>query len=189
MCAGLVAVIVGGRKIRGLIRMGSLVVRPFRPGLVGPNGLDLRLGRGYCRLRASDEPLDPLEPPEDLSSRYECGEADRILVGPGERLLLHTLEWIELPDSIAGLVNLRSTYARLGLVIPPTVVDAGFKGQLTIELLGSSFPVVLRAGAPFIHLILVEVDKAKPYKGKYQGQTGVTLPRLEGERPIPPRRA
>jgi len=76
-----------------------------------------------------------------------------------------------------AFVNLRSSFARLGLLIPPTIVDAGFEGQLTIELIGSSFPVKLKKGTRFLHLIfdrtLTPVEY--PYRSKYQGQRGVTL--------------
>jgi len=73
-------------------------------------------------------------------------------------VLLHTSEYVELPGYVAGLANLRSTYARLGVYIPPTVVDAGFKGQIVIEVVGSAFPVKLYAGDRFLHLVLVRLS-------------------------------
>ena len=170
--------ILSDRDIRGLISLGELVVEPLGSDTVRENGLDLRLGRGYCRLRATGRVLDPGEP-FDAREFYDCGEADSIVVGPGERVLLHTLEYIRLPPYLAGLVNLRSTWARTGIYIPATVVDAGFEGQLTIELIGSSFPVRLRPGDRFLHLVLVRLSSPaqNPYKGRYQGQVGVTLPK------------
>ena len=61
-----------------------------------------------------------------------------------------------------------------------TVVDAGFEGELTIELIGGEFPVVLRPGQRFLHVIFAELKTptSKPYRGGYQGQRGVRLPRL-----------
>jgi len=74
---------------------------------------------------------------------------------------------------------LRSTYARFGLYIPPTVVDAGFHGQLTIEIIGSNLPVKIYPNQRFLHLIFVKTSSPvyKPYTGKYQKQTGVTPPK------------
>jgi dCTP deaminase len=77
-----------------------------------------------------------------------------------------------------GFVNLRSSYARIGLTIPPTIVDANFEGQLTIELVGGDFPVKLYAGDRFLHVVFARLSSIveKPYSGKYQGQKGVRLP-------------
>ncbi len=172
-------VILSDRDILGLIKLGELLVDPLDEDIIRENGLDLRLGRQYCRFRRTSQLLDTRNPgkPGDY---YVCGESDEIVVEPYEHILLHTLEYIRLPDYIAGLVNLRSTYARVGLYIPATVVDAGFEGQLTIEVIGSSFPVKLYAGDRFLHLVLVRLNTptAKPYDGKYKGQRGVRLPKV-----------
>jgi len=73
--------------------------------------------------------------PGDPSDYYECGESDEIIVGPGELMLLHTSEYVELPGYVAGLANLRSTYARLGIRIPPCFHPD------TLVLDGSGVPV------------------------------------------------
>jgi dCTP deaminase len=171
--------ILSDRDIRALIALGDLLVDPLRDDTIRENGLDLRLGRGYCRFIETNKVLD-LRNPGDPSDFYECGEDDKIIVKPYEHVLLHTEEYIKLPDYIAGLVNLRSTFARLGLYIPSTVVDAGFEGQLTIEVIGSSFPIRLYAGERFLHLVLVKLSSpaAKPYAGEYTGQRGVRLPKI-----------
>ncbi len=175
--------ILSDRDIRLLKARGELEVEPFAPYLVRENGLDLRLGSEYCRLVTIDAVVDSRRPEVRPSNIYECGRASEeegIIVYPGEHILLHTMERIRLPPYVAGLVNLRSTYARLGLFIPSTVADAGFEGQLTIEVVGSAFPVRLHPGDRFIHLVLVTLTSPaeKPYNGSYQGQRGVRLPKI-----------
>ncbi|MEN2999321.1 MAG: dCTP deaminase [Acidilobaceae archaeon] len=171
--------ILSDRDIFLLIRAGDLKVEPFSSEIVRENGLDLRLGRGFCRFKATSKVLDPRNP-GDPSEFYECSEGEEILIGPKEHVLLHTLEYVKLPDYVAGLVNLRSTWARTGIYVPSTAADAGFEGQLTIEVIGSSFPVKLYAGDRFLHLLLVKLGtpSIKPYRGEYQGQTGVKLPKF-----------
>lgn len=171
--------ILGDQDIRRLLRSGDLTIDPLDPEIIRENGLDLRLGRGYCRFKQAIKPLDSRNP-GDPSDYYECGEADTIIVPPHEHMLLHTIEYIRLPPDIAGLVNLRSTWARTGIYIPATVVDAGFEGQLTIEVIGSSFPVKLYPGDRFLHLVLVKLQTPakNPYQGTYKGQTGVRLPKF-----------
>lgn len=171
--------ILGDHDIKLLLGAGDLVIEPFTDEIVRENGLDLRLGREYCRFKRVDKVFDPRKP-GDPGDYYECGEGDEIIIPPNQHVLLHTLEYIRLPSYLAGLVNLRSTWARVGLYIPATVVDAGFEGQLTIEIVGSSFPVKLYAGDRFLHLVLVKLNTParEPYKGLYKGQRGVRLPKF-----------
>lgn len=171
--------ILGDYDIHLLLRAGDLVIEPFNEEIVRENGLDLRLGRMYCRFKRVDKVLDPRDP-GDPKEYYDCGESDEIIIPPNQHVLLHTLEYIRLPPYIAGLVNLRSTWARTGIYAPPTIVDAGFEGELTIEIVGSSFPVKLYAGDRFLHLVLVKLNTPahKPYDGTYKGQKGVRLPKF-----------
>ncbi len=161
------------------VKSGEITIDPLDKEIIRENGLDLRLGDHYCLLKNTSKVLDPRNP---LDSRefYECSSSDEIIVPPNSHMLLHTLEYIGLPSYIAGLVNLRSTWARTGIYVPATVVDAGFKGQLTIEVIGSSFPVKLYAGDRFLHLVLVKLGTptTKPYSGSYLGQRGVRLPKF-----------
>lgn len=118
--------------------------------------------------------------PHDISVLYVRERGDSFMIYPHERVLLTTLEYIKLPPDIMGFVNLRSTFARLGLTLPPTIIDAGFEGQITIELLGSNFPIKLHKGQRFIHVVFSKLTSqtAKPYRGKYQGQRGIVIPKL-----------
>jgi dCTP deaminase len=88
-----------------------------------------------------------------------------------------------MPEDAVGLANLRSTLARYGLMIPPTVVDAGFEGNITIEVVNASpNTIVLKREMRFLHLILVKAEGRAAYAGAYQGQRGVTPPKgLMGE--------
>ncbi len=160
------------------IRSKRLYIEPFDESIVRENGVDLRLGRQVARLKKVDKILD-LDAGYEPEEYYEIKEVDEIIIRPSERLLLHTVEYIKLPLDLMAFVNLRSTYARLGLMIPPTIVDANFEGQLTIELIGGPFPVKIKTGKRFIHLVFAKLTSpvVNPYSGKYQGQRGVTLPR------------
>jgi dCTP deaminase len=78
-----------------------------------------------------------------------------------------------------GFVNLRSSFARVGLSLPPTIVDKGFKGQLTLHLIGGSFPIRLYAGDRLFHIILAKLaSDSISYGGVYLGQRGVTYPKF-----------
>lgn len=170
--------------LKAYLNSGRLRVEPLDPVVIRENGLDLRLGDYFCELLETEEVLDPYTE-WDPDKFYRCERAEEFILRPKKKYLLHTLEYIALPPELVGIVELRSTLARLGLLIPPTVVDGGFEGQLTIEVHSSSFPVKLRYGARFLHLILMKTTTPieKPYSGRYQKQRLVMLPKRPLEYP------
>jgi len=166
--------------LRAYLKSGRLKVEPFDEKIIRENGLDLRLGGGYCKILSSSETLEISEC-ADVSKYYKCYDSsDFIVLEPNTRYLLHTLEYIAVPPELMGFVELRSTFARLGIMMPPTIIDGGFEGQLTIEILSTSFPLKLTVGVRFLHVVFAKLTTpiTKPYRGKYQGQRGVTLPKM-----------
>ncbi|NOZ89420.1 MAG: dCTP deaminase [Crenarchaeota archaeon] len=173
--------ILADRDIEWYLARGLLRIEPLHEDTIRENGVDLRLGREFCRFRSGAPPLDTAKP-FDPEAYYQCTTLNGnggFRVEPYEHVLATTLETVCLPDDLVGLVNVRSTYARLGIYIPPTVIDAGFCGQVTIEIIGSAYPVILHPGTRFLHVVFARTTTpvARPYRGKYQGQTGVTPPR------------
>ncbi len=165
--------------LRSYIVSRKLYIEPYYEDIVRENGLDLRLGNEVCEMVESEKTLDPYGE-WDAGDYFKCYETvDSFVTKPWARYLMHTIEYIELPSDLVGFVELRSTFARLGFMIPPTMVDGGFKGQLTIEVQTPPFPVRLRVGTRFLHLILSRTSTPieKPYRGAYQGQRGVRLPK------------
>jgi len=174
--------ILSDKTIEKLLKQKTLIIDPLHPDTIRENGVDLRFGEEFCLIKEEKTVLDTKHT-EDPAPYYECiktTEKTGIIIPPKKRVLSTTLEYIKLPPDIIGLVNLRSTFARLGLYVPPTVVDAGFEGELTIELVGSDIPVKIYPGQRFLHLILVKMDTetSKPYAGTYKYQKGVKLPTL-----------
>ncbi len=172
--------ILGDRDLKYYIEKGRIVVEPFDPEIVRENGIDLRIGGQIARLRRTSKVLDTANPPEDLSEFYVVEEGESFIIYPGERVLLTTLEYLKLPEDIMAFVELRSSFARTGLTMPPTIIDAGFEGNVTLEIHGSSFPIKIYRGQRFAHVIFARTlsPVERPYRGRYQGQRGVTLPKL-----------
>ncbi len=95
----------------------------------------------------------------------------------GQRVLLCTEDFLTMPPGMCGLVELRSTWARLGFICPPTVVDPGFRGRITLELLNaSSFAIEIKPGDAIWSMTYLPTSEPL-YEGRYQGQTGIQLPR------------
>ena len=96
-----------------------------------------------------------------------------------QRALFSVQEYIEMPEEYFGLVCLRSTWARLGLLAPPTIIDPGFRGYLTMEMWNSNERgIMIRTGDKVWTLVMLPAANLPPYNGRYQGQKeGVTLPK------------
>lgn len=169
--------------ILNYIKNKRLVIEPFEEEILRENGLDLRLGNTVARLKESwDSPICfDSKGKNDLQKWFKIEKVkSSFIVNRKERLLCHTIEYVKLPNDLIGICELRSTFARMGLSIPPTIIDAGFEGQLTLELIGSNFPIKLYNRQRFLHVIFSELrTPAISYKGKYQGQKGLTLPRFD----------
>ena len=100
----------------------------------------------------------------------------------GEFALSGTTEYLKLPDTIAGFVQGKSTIGRNGLQIECAgLVDAGFEGNITLELYNMApWPIVLKEGQPIcqIHFVYVDSPIYKDYAatGHYNKQKGATVP-------------
>lgn len=146
--------ILSGRDIKWYIETGKLVIDPVEEIQFRENGLDLIL-----------------ENIEDRPTNFAWCEF----------VLGCTKERFEMPDDLMGFVELRSTWARTGLMIPPTIIDAGFAGNITLEIV--SFNKKLPSvpyGQRFAHVIFAKMTShGKSYAGKYQNQTGITGPKKD----------
>lgn len=141
--------ILSGRDLALYIDTGKLKIHPVTPEQFQQNGIDLIL-----------EAIEPqMVPAQGFQFWLGC-----------------TREVLELPDDLMAFVQLRSTWARQGFFLPPTIVDAGFHGNLTLEILvAGSVPAVRSLGRPFAHLIFAKTSgPCVPYNGKYSGQRGIT---------------
>ncbi len=150
-------------EIEKRVAGGLLGVEPFDRASLTPNGLDLRVG---------GEAVFVVPGPEYSTRRVEFD--DRLEIPSGSVVLLLTLERLRLPLDLVAHVNLRSTYARLGFLIPGTVVDAGYEGRLTLQVHSPPYPATLKKGERFWHVLFHESHPAsKGYGGRYQSSSGI----------------
>ncbi len=100
-----------------------------------------------------------------------------VTISPGQFILGHSMEYLKLPSNIAGQVEGRSSFARLGLQIHMTAgfVDPGFEGVLTFEIYNAGpNPIKLFPGLRIAQLRFLTISKpAMPYNrninAKYKG--------------------
>ncbi|MCX8184511.1 MAG: dCTP deaminase [Sulfolobales archaeon] len=164
--------------LKAYLTSKRLQIEPFSEEIVRENGLDLRVGESFCRINTS--PRELIVGEDRVEEYFNCSHAKEYLrLEPSTHYLLHTIEYLKMPPELMGFVELRSTFARLGFLMPPTIVDAGFEGQLTIEVLTPPYPAKIAIGTRFLHVVFAKVATPviSTYRGKYQGQRGVVLPK------------
>ena len=165
----------------------SLVLKPFDRKLIGPNSIDLRLGNEFRIFKhIAKTHIDPLNDSEDYTELKVINNGEFFILHPNEFILATTHEWIEMPNDLAANLDGRSSLGRLGIIIQTAaMVDAGFKGKLTLEVANiGKMPVKIYPRMKICKLTLHKLSKPckNPYSGKYQGQTTATPSRISKDK-------
>ena len=168
--------ILGDKDIHAYLNGKKLTVDPLSKDTVRENGIDLRVGDEIMRFVYNKDPVDIND--KSLLEKVYTKEnvEDSFVIFPQERILIKIKEKIKVPNNLVGMCNIRSTFARLGLAIPPTIVDAGYEGNLTIMMIGGNVPVKISKETRFLHLVFSTTvsEVQKPYSGNYNNSSGVT---------------
>src|SRR5947208_11587067 len=101
-------------------------------------------------------------------------------LNPGQQRLAATLERVELSENFLGILHIRSSLAREGIIASLALVDPGFQGQLTVSLHNAGDrPVRLTRGERFIQLSMLRLGTpaTQTYTGTYQNSTGIVKSR------------
>ena len=175
--------ILSDRTIREQVAAGRIGVEPLAEGAIQPSSVDLRLDRFFRVFR--NHTLGCIDVKRDLGALTDAVEIDAdgvFILHPGEFVLGCTLETVTLPDDLVGRLEGKSSLGRLGLLIHSTAgfVDAGWQGQLTLELSNvANLPITLYPGMKIgqVSFIAMSTPADNPYgsravRSKYQGQVG-----------------
>lgn len=179
------------------------LIDPFEPKLVrevegrriisagaSSYGYDMRLADDGFRVFSpiTGREIDPkkfdeeslIEPPlrtTDDGSRY-------YLMPPHSYALGVSVETFRMPRNVTGICLGKSSYARAGLLVNTTPLEAGWNGRLVIELGNlADLPIRVYVGEGIGQVLFFESDEDcdvsyEDRGGKYQGQTGLTYSRL-----------
>ena len=89
----------------------------------------------------------------------------------GRFVIASTIEEFDMPNDLVGIVHDKSTWARKGLSVFNTVVEPGWKGFLTLELVyHGDEELIIPAGAGIAQVIFHQTFCKANYTGKYQFQ-------------------
>jgi len=111
-------------------------------------------------------------------------EGDVCIVPPNSFALARSVEYFRIPRNVITLCVGKSTYARCGIITNVTPFEPEWEGYVTLEISNTTpLPARIYANEGIAQVIFFESDEPcevsyADRKGKYQGQVGVTPPRL-----------
>jgi len=106
------------------------------------------------------------------------------LIPPNSFALAVSVETFRIPRNVLTICVGKSTYARCGIIVNVTPFEPGWQGRAVLEISNTTpLPARIYAGEGLAQVLFFESDIPcdKSYAdraGKYQGQTGLTLPRM-----------
>ena len=176
-------VILSDRTIKEELAAGRIVIEPLDESCIQPSSVDLHIDGSFRVFRNHTMGIiDVKTDTSDLTELVEIEPDGVFILHPGEFVLGTTLERVALPDDLVARLEGKSSLGRLGLLIHSTAgfVDAGWDGQLTLELSNvASLPITLYPNMKIGQISFIKMTTAAdhPYGSgevgsKYQGQRG-----------------
>ena len=148
-------------------------------------GYDFRVGyefKVFMNLRAGIVDPKDFNPYSTIS--VEVAGDSYCIIPPNSFALTSSVEYFRIPRNVLGFCFGKSTYARCGIIVNVTPFEPEWEGYLTVEIANATpLPAKIYAGEGIgqVTFIKAEEECAVSYadrKGKYQGQVGITLPRV-----------
>ncbi|MCE1244647.1 dCTP deaminase [Oryzomicrobium sp.] len=173
------------------------MIEPFEPSLVrevdgrkivsygtSSYGYDIRCAREFrVFTNINHTVVDPKN--FDPQSFVEI-EEDYCIIPPNSFALARTVEYFRIPRNVLTICLGKSTYARCGIIVNVTPFEPEWEGYVTLEFSNTTpLPAKIYAGEGCAQVLFLEAapndiceTSYKDRGGKYQGQVGVTLPRI-----------
>lgn len=100
----------------------------------------------------------------------------------GRFCLASAIEEFQMPDNLVGIVHDKSSWARQGLSVFNTVIEPGWEGFLTLELVyQGQGELIIPAGAGIAQVVFHQTSKRVAYSGKYQNQDDRPVAAIKSE--------
>ena len=109
---------------------------------------------------------------------------DICIIPPNSFALARTVEYFRVPEDVLVVCLGKSTYARCGIIVNVTPLEPGWEGHVTLEFSNTTpLPAKIYANEGVCQFLFFKGNEPcevsyKDRAGKYQGQTGITLPKI-----------
>jgi len=168
------------------------MIEPFEEGLeskgvvsygISSYGYDIRIADEFkIFTNINSSVVDPKRFDPDSFVDFQ---GDVCIIPPNSFALARSMEYFRIPRSTLVICVGKSTYARCGIITNVTPLEPEWEGHLTLEISNTTpLPAKIYANEGIAQLLFFESDAPcetsyADRSGKYQAQTGVTVPRIE----------
>ena len=167
------------------------MIEPFEDAQVRKGTISYGLSSYGYDMRVADEfkiftnVNSAIVDPKNFDERsFVPFQGEVCIVPPNSFALARSVEYFRIPRNVITLCVGKSTYARCGIITNVTPFEPEWEGYVTLEISNTTpLPARIYANEGIAQVIFFESDTPPDVsyadrKGKYQGQVGVTTPRL-----------
>ena len=148
-------------------------------------GYDVRVSNEFkIFTNINSSVIDPKNFSNENFITKTVNDNESIILPPNSFCLANTVETFKIPRDIVVICVGKSTYARCGIVVNVTPIEPEFEGQVVLEFSNTTnLPAKLYAGEGACQFVFFKADTVcetsyADRSGKYQGQTGIQLPKV-----------
>ena len=166
------------------------MISPFEEKQVRGDSISYGLSSFGYDARVSDEfkiftnvNSEIVDPKNFKPTNFVTKNTSECIIPPNSFVLARTMEKFEIPEDVLVICLGKSTYARCGIIVNVTPLEPEWEGHVTLEFSNTTnLPAKIYANEGVAQMLFFESDQVcktsyKDRGGKYQGQTGVTLPK------------
>ena len=166
------------------------MITPFEEKQVRGDSISYGLSSFGYDARVADEfkiftnvNSEIVDPKNFKPTNFVTKNTSECIIPPNSFVLARTVEKFKIPNDILVICLGKSTYARCGIIVNVTPLEPEWEGHVTLEFSNTTnLPAKIYAGEGVAQMLFFESDEEceisyKDRDGKYQGQTGVTLPK------------
>ncbi|MBI3897758.1 MAG: dCTP deaminase [Gammaproteobacteria bacterium] len=171
------------------------MIEPFEAGQVKRNGSGPVVSYGTSSygydIRCSNEfkiftniNCTIVDPKAFDAKSFVDFKGDVCIIPPNSFALARTVEYFRIPRDVLTICLGKSTYARCGIIVNVTPLEPEWEGHVTLEFSNTTpLPAKIYANEGVAQVLFIGGDEVcdvsyKDRGGKYQGQQGVTLPKI-----------
>ena len=146
-------------------------------------GYDIRVTDEYkIFTNVNNSIIDPKKFDENSFVNFK---GDVCIVPANSFALARSVEYFKIPRNVLTVCLGKSTYARCGIIVNVTPFEPEWEGHVTLEISNTTpLPAKIYSNEGLCQVLFFESDEEcevsyKDKKGKYQKQTGITLPKIK----------
>ena len=168
---GMIEPFVDGQKRDGVISYG-----------LSSYGYDARVGTDFKIFTNVNSSV--VDPKNFDQQSFVDRNTDVCVIPPNSFALARTVEYFRIPRDVLVICVGKSTYARCGIIVNVTPLEPEWEGHVTLEFSNTTpLPAKIYANEGACQFLFLQGNEPceisyRDKAGKYQGQRGVTLPKI-----------